>query len=128
MGPSINRTLDAFAFRTGRKGKRRKDESSQKKVTSSTQHDKAETKTPTLQQLTITRREKTTAPSAIMPHQKTIPTRTALARARVAQPLRVSRPPVAASQRMVTTQALAYTPKRTRRSLVLILRLIAKLS
>merc|ERR1711904_207410 len=107
-------TLDAF--RTGRKRERRKDESSENKVTSSTQHDKAETKTPTLQQLTITRRE------------KMIPTRTALARARVAQPLRVSRPPVAASQRMVTTQALAYTPKRTRRSLVLILRLIAKLS
>merc|ERR1711977_504717 len=104
-------TLDAF--RTGRKGERRKDESSENKVTSSTQHDKAETKTPTLQQLT---------------HQKMIPTRTALARARVAQPLRMSRPPVAASQRMVTTQALAYTPKRTRRSLVLILRLIAKLS
>merc|ERR1711869_39263 len=106
-------TLDTF--RTGRKGERRKDESSENKVTSSTQHDKAETKTPTLQQLTITRREM-------------IPTRTALARARVAQPLRVSRPPVAASQRMVTTQALAYTPKRTRRSLVLILRLIDKLS
>merc|ERR1711869_61785 len=99
-----------MGFRTGRKGERRKDESSENKVTSSTQHDKAETKTPTLQQL------------------KMIPTRTALARARVAQPLRVSRPPVAASQRMVTTQALAYTPKRTRRSLVLILRLIAKLS